>query len=229
MKDSFNSSRPSGKELIIATTNPDKFAEICSELSSLEIQLRSLKDFPKLPEAPETGATFEENARLKAGFYYRQLHLPVLAEDSGLVIPALGGFPGIHSARIAQDDASRIQCVLDRLLDLEKELPASDSPAPEIIRSAYYVSILAFANGENIHVVEGRCHGTILRAPSGNQGFGYDPIFCPDQSLKTFGQMDRKEKFVLSHRGNSLRSMIPYLQNQFSNEPKPDENGTKQG
>jgi non-canonical purine NTP pyrophosphatase (RdgB/HAM1 family) len=218
MKDSFNSSLHSGKGLIIATTNAGKLDEICSVLSFLEISLLSLSDFAVLPEAPEAGSTFEENARGKAVFFFDHLKRPVLAEDSGLVLPALGGFPGVHSSRIAADDSSRIRCVLDRLEELERDFPAPNSTAAEQMRSAYYVSSLVFFNGDNTLVTEGRCHGKIQRTSSGTQGFGYDPIFLPDNSSKTFGQMDPTEKSKISHRGIALKAMIPFLIAQFRPE-----------
>ena len=225
MKDSLSSSHLSGKELIIATTNKGKFGEICSELSSLNLQLRSLGDFAGLPEAPETGSTFEENARLKADFYYRKLQLPVLAEDSGLVIPSLGGFPGIHSARIANDDASRIRLVLERLGELEKETLTAPEKSWQL-RAAYYVSSLVFEEGEKVFTVEGRCQGVITGSPSGTQGFGYDPIFVPENTGKTFGEMDQEQKSQISHRGRALRGMMPYLISVFHSENHLTAKGT---
>jgi len=226
MKDSLSSFPPPGRELIIATTNTGKFGEICSELSFLNIQLRSLNDFPDLPEAPETGSTFEENARLKADFYYDKLHRPVLAEDSGLVIPSLGGFPGIHSARIANDDASRIRCVLEKLDELQTEVPITPITSWQL-RAAYYVSSLVFEDGEKAFTVEGRCRGSIARSASGAQGFGYDPIFVPENSGKTFAEMDQKQKTEISHRGRALRAMIPHLISVFHLENNLTTKGTQ--
>jgi XTP/dITP diphosphohydrolase len=210
MKDSFNNSPGSDKELVIATTNSGKLAEIRSELSVLEIPLLSLRDFPDLPEAPETGNSFEENATSKARFYHQLLNKPLLAEDSGLVIPSLGGFPGIHSARIAEDDPSRIRIVLQRLqeLDTHHELPPDG-------RLAFYVSSVVFVDREFIRSVEGRCHGSITRNPSGSKGFGFDPIFVTEGSTRTFAEMNIAEKSQLSHRGKALRQIIPYLQQRF--------------
>lgn len=217
MKDSFNNFPNSSRELIIATTNAGKLNEIFEQLSVLEIPLLSLNDFQVLPEATETGTTFEENARLKAEFYYDLLKRPILAEDSGLVIPALGGFPGVHSARIANDDPSRIRCVLDRLEELEKEFPAPSSPDVDL-RSAYYVSSLVFLDGSSVQTVEGRCHGTIARIPVGTAGFGYDPIFVPENFPKTFAELTSLEKAERSHRGEALRAILPYLRKRFHPE-----------
>lgn len=217
MKDSFNNSPNSSRELIIATTNAGKLNEIFEQLSVLEIPLLSLNDFQVLPEATETGSTFEENARLKAEFYHDLLKQPVLAEDSGLVIPALGGFPGVHSARIARDDPSRIRCVLDKLEELEKDFSAPNIPALDL-RSAYYVSSVVFVDGSSVQAVEGRCHGTIARLPAGTEGFGYDPIFIPEDFSKTFGELTSLEKAERSHRGEALRAILPYLRKRFRSE-----------
>lgn len=217
MKDSFNNSPNSSRELIIATTNAGKLNEIFEQLSVLEIPLLSLNDFQVLPEATETGSTFEENARLKAQFYYDLLKRPVLAEDSGLVIPALGGFPGVHSARIAKDDPSRIRCVLDRLEELERDFSTPNIPALDL-RSAYYVSSVVFLDGSSVQAVEGRCHGTIARLPAGTAGFGYDPIFIPEDFSKTFGELTSLEKAERSHRGEALRAILPYLRKRFRSE-----------
>jgi len=132
----------------------------------------------------------------------------VLAEDSGLVVPALGGFPGIHSARIGPDDATRTQIVLQKLNEL-------GSPA----RDAYYVcSIMLIVNGQ-AYAVEGRCDGTLAREPDGTQGFGYDPIFIPEGSNKTFGRMSIKEKSQYSHRARAIHLIIPQLIAEFRKIP----------
>src|SRR5262245_1433019 len=117
---SCNNYRPSGDRLLLlATTNQNKVFEIRTALGQMGIPLCSLRDFPQVPEAPETGSTFAENAAQKANYYWEQFRKPVLAEDSGLVIPSLGGFPGIQSARIGPDDHSRIEMVLGRLKNQE--------------------------------------------------------------------------------------------------------------
>jgi XTP/dITP diphosphohydrolase len=157
-----------------------------------------LKEFPPLADCVETGRTFLENARQKADYYFRSLRHPVLAEDSGLVIPALDGFPGILSARVAADDASRIRLVLQRL---------EGNPH----RAAKYVCSMVFRTAERIYEVEAECHGTISETPAGQEGFGYDPIFCPQDSFQTFGQMPLHAKSTFSHRAKSLRKMLPYL------------------
>ena len=204
MKGSCNSSPPSeGKYLVVATTNENKFFEIRSALGRLRAPLYFLNSFPSIPESPETGKTFEDNARQKAEYYFQHLQKPLLAEDSGLVVPALDGFPGIYSARIGPDDRSRNQVVLDKL----KGVPD---------RSGYYICSLVFHTGQDLIAVEGRCDGTITEEPIGELGFGYDPIFRPNEhTSKTFGEMTIKQKSYYSHRGRAVEKILPYLMKYF--------------
>jgi XTP/dITP diphosphohydrolase len=206
MKGSCNNSPPSsGKYLILASTNRNKFFEIRTALGHTAIPLCSLAEFPPIPEAPETGETFAQNAMQKAEYYFRHFHKPVLSEDSGLVIPALDGFPGVNSARIAPDDPSRIALVLDRM----REHPAE--------RHAYYVcSVVVLWDGEPI-AAEGRCDGILTEEPDGDLGFGYDPIFRPEGHRKTFGRMSIKEKSQYSHRGRAIHAILPQLLELFRN------------
>jgi XTP/dITP diphosphohydrolase len=210
MKGYCNSSPPSGDRfLLLASTNQNKFFEIRTSLGQLGIPLYSLRDFPPVDEAPETGSTFAENAAQKANYYYEHFKKPVLAEDSGLVVPALQGFPGIHSARIGPDDATRTQVVLEKLKEL----------GPSVSRDAYYIcSIMLIVNGQS-YAVEGRCEGTLTQEPDGTQGFGYDPIFIPEGSNKTFGRMSIKEKSQYSHRARAIHLIIPYLISEFRKIP----------
>jgi XTP/dITP diphosphohydrolase len=203
-----NNYRPSGDRLLlVATTNQNKVFEIRTALGQLGIPLCSLKDFPQVAEAPETGSTFAENASQKANYYWAKFQKPVLAEDSGLIIPSLGGFPGVQSARIGPDDQSRIEIVLDKLKN------------PELSRKAYYIcSIMLIVNGSH-YAVEGRCGGTLLETPDGTQGFGYDPIFLPDGALRPFGRMSIKEKSQYSHRAEAIHRIIPYLISEFRKIP----------
>lgn len=206
MKGFCNSSPPSsGKYLILASTNQHKFFEIRTALGQTSIPLYSLADFSQVPEAPETGETFAQNAMQKAQYYFQHFHKPVLAEDSGLVIPALNGYPGIHSARIAPDDPSRIALVLERL----RQHPAR--------RRAYYVcSVVMLWDGEPI-TAEGRCDGIITEELDGDLGFGYDPIFRPEGHPKTFGRMSIKEKSQYSHRGRAIHAILPRMLEAFRN------------
>ena len=144
-----------------------------------------------VPEAPEEGDTFEEIARKKANFYYHQIRKPVLAEDSGLVIPALDGFPGILSARIAETDSERIRIILDKL-------------KAETNRSAFYHCSMVFMSSSGIIETQGRCEGSIAETPRGALGFGYDPVFVLQETDRTFGEMNLEEKAKHSHRGRAL-------------------------
>jgi XTP/dITP diphosphohydrolase len=200
-------------ELVIATYNVGKFVELRSGLEVLGIPLLSLSDFPDIPEAPETGETFSEIANRKAQFYFERLRRPgiderrlpagILAEDSGLIIPSLDGFPGIFSARIGNTDNERIQIVLNKLHSI------SD-------RSAYYHCSMVFITINDKIETEGRCYGTIVETPVGNLGFGYDPIFLPRNSDRTFGETPISEKSAISHRGRALQQMIPQIQKHLN-------------
>jgi XTP/dITP diphosphohydrolase len=212
MKGYCSSSRPSGNRLLLlATTNEHKFFEIRTALGQIGIPLYSLRDFPPVAEAPEIGSTFNEIAAQKAQYYWKHFGKPVIAEDSGLVIPALNNFPGIRSARIASDDPLRIQIVLDRLRSLEQEKDSGDGN----LRDAYYICNMIFiANGRQ-YAVEGRCDGTILEQPDGEMGFGYDPIFLPNHARVSFGRMSIKQKSQYSHRAKAVHLMIPHILAEF--------------
>lgn len=212
MKDSCNNSPPStGKYLILASTNRNKFFEIRTALGHTGIPLYSLSDFPEVPEAPETGHTFAENALQKARYYHAHFGKPVLAEDSGLVIPALGGFPGIHSARVAPTDPIRIAIILERLRELQASRAAEDSS----LRNAYYFCSIAAIVNEEVIEAEGRCDGVLIEQPEGELGFGYDPIFRPEGLTKTFGKMSIKEKSQYSHRARAIHAVLPRLLEVF--------------
>ena len=186
-------------QIVIATSNTGKFKEIRAALLTLQIKLLSLQDCPGVPEAPEEGDTFEQIAKYKAVFYYDQLQVPVIAEDSGLVIPALNDYPGIYSARIAATDQARIQLILQKMSGKKD-------------RSAFYHCSMVFKTSELELPSAGRCEGRILEAPRGTSGFGYDPIFQPEHHDRTFAEMDLEEKAPLSHRGRALQKLLPALQ-----------------
>lgn len=198
-----NSPRFADKYLVIATSNENKFFEIRTALGPLKIPVNFLRDYNNIPEAPETGSTFADNAREKAEFYFQHLQRPLLAEDSGLVIPALQGFPGLYSARIGKNDDERIRLVLEKMRNL------SD-------RSAYYICSMVFKTAESSIEAEGICNGTLLQQPQGEQGFGYDPIFQPHDAARPFGLMTIKEKSNYSHRALAVQKLIPLIQKYFS-------------
>ena len=168
------------------------------------IEVVSLLDYPDLPEVEETGDSFEANARLKAESIAKLLNLPVLADDSGLVVPYLNGAPGIYSARYAGQPKSD-QANIDKLL---REM----SQASGDQRQAYFVTCLVLASPEHdSHVVEGRAYGTIALEPSGDSGFGYDPVFYVDQEGATFAQIPLSRKNQISHRANAIKALLASL------------------
>jgi XTP/dITP diphosphohydrolase len=191
--------------LILGTRNGKKRKEIVQILETPGLSFGDLNDWPNAPEIEEDGATFAENACKKATVLAQALGHWVLGEDSGLVVPSLGGAPGIYSARYAgqqgADEANN-----DKLL---REL---DSFRDEK-RAAYYVCTAALSDpqGKSHAVVEGRCHGRILRERHGAGGFGYDPLFYIPEYHKTFGELSAVVKDALSHRARALEKLRPYL------------------
>lgn len=200
-------------EILIATTNAGKARELSQKLSGIPARWRNLADFPDTPLANETGATFEENALIKARWYAEQTGMTALADDSGLEVDALNGAPGIHSARFAGDDATDGERT--KLL-LEKLARKGDAE-----RRARFVCIiaLAFANGKEIAMFEGSCEGRIAREPRGHGGFGYDPVFIPDGYDQTFGELPAEIKDLISHRARALAGALQYLRERFGGAP----------
>jgi XTP/dITP diphosphohydrolase len=191
--------------LVVGTRNPKKREEILEILGGLDIELRDLTAYPDAREVVEDADTFEDNARKKAVELARYLKQWTLGEDSGLVVPALNGRPGVYSARYAgkqgDDDANN-----QRLL-------AELAPLPDDRRAAYYVCTAALADPQgNVRaVVEGRCHGVIIRDKRGTGGFGYDPLFLIPEYHQTFGELSSRVKHALSHRGRALAQLRPTL------------------
>jgi XTP/dITP diphosphohydrolase len=191
--------------LVLGTRNRKKCQEIVEILGDLDIDLKDLSAFPDALEVEEDGKTFEANARKKAEELAKHLHHWVLGEDSGLVVPGLNGRPGVYSARYAGkqgDDTANNQRLLAEL-----------APLPDDRRAAYYVCTAALANprGETVAVVEGRCHGIIIREPRGKGGFGYDPFFLIPEYHRTFGELSATVKHALSHRARALEHLRPHL------------------
>ncbi|MGH3991172.1 MAG: RdgB/HAM1 family non-canonical purine NTP pyrophosphatase [Pseudonocardiaceae bacterium] len=193
--------------LLLATRNVGKLAELRRILLSSGIcgvEVLGLADVPAFPEAPETGATFEENALAKARDAVAATGLPAVADDSGLAVDALGGMPGVLSARWAGghgDDAANLQLVLDQVRDV-----------PEHRRGAVFIcaAALVVPSGAEV-VVRGEWRGTLTIAARGSNGFGYDPIFVPDRSRRTSAELDPVEKDASSHRARALRALLPAL------------------
>jgi XTP/dITP diphosphohydrolase len=190
----------------VASRNPKKLAELRRVLDGAGVsglRLLSLDDVAPFDEAPETGATFEENALGKARDAYVASGLPAVADDSGLAVDALNGMPGVLSARWAGshgDDAANLQLLLGQLGDV-----------PDERRGAAFVSACALVSPAGETVVRGEWTGSIARAPRGDGGFGYDPIFVPQGSDRSAGQLSPAEKDAASHRGRALALLLPAL------------------
>ena len=188
--------------LVIASGNAGKLREFSALLADLGLETRPQ---PEGLAVEETGRTFAENARLKAVAVARATGCWALADDSGLSVDALGGAPGVHSARYADSDAGRIT----RLL---QELTAANAATAS--RDARFTAALAVADptGRVVLEVEGHCPGTILEAPRGEGGFGYDPVFFVPEAGLTFAEMAHPQKAKLGHRGRAFAALKPQLQ-----------------
>jgi XTP/dITP diphosphohydrolase len=195
--------------LVLGTRNRKKREEIADILGDLGLDLRDLTAWPEAPDVVEDGTTFEANASKKATEIARVLRHWVIGEDSGLVVPALNGRPGVYSARYAgkqgDDEANN-----DRLL-------AELAPLPEDRRAAYYVctAVLADSQGTVQAVVEGKCHGFITRERRGTGGFGYDPLFLIPEYHRTLGELSPRVKHALSHRARALEKLRPVLRSKL--------------
>ena len=184
--------------LVIATRNKGKTLEIKELLKGFPVEIRNLDDFGPIPHLEEDGNTFDENAYKKASFAARVLGLPALADDSGLLVEALDGAPGIHSARYAGEDATDEQRYLKLLDDMKGK--SNRKAAFECVIS------IAVPTGPAL-TYEARCEGLIATEPAGSSGFGYDPVFFYTPLNKTFAQITREEKNRISHRGKALAEL----------------------
>ena len=195
------------RPVLLATRNPGKLAELRRLVDGADIaglRVVGLADGAECPEEPETGATFAANALAKARDATKATGLAAVADDSGLTVDALGGMPGVLSARWAGrhgDDRANLELVLAQLGDV-----------PDDRRGAAFVcaAALVVPDGEEI-VVHGEWTGRLTRAPRGTGGFGYDPVFEPDGDTRTSAELDPQEKDALSHRGRAMRALLPYL------------------
>jgi XTP/dITP diphosphohydrolase len=190
--------------LLVAMTNVNKVREIRGILADIDVELVGLETFPPIAEPEETGATFAENARAKAIYYSGKLGVVAVAEDSGFVVDALDGEPGIHSARYGGAAATypeKFALIYGRLRDLQ----ALDSPAR-------FVCALAVARGDRIlFEARGTIEGRVAEAPRGGGGFGYDPIFFYPPAGRTLAELSEGEKAVVSHRGQAFSQLREYL------------------
>ena len=204
--------------LVLGTTNAGKLRELTLLLEPLGIACRSLADEPLAVEVEETGTSFAENAALKASLQARALGAWVLAEDSGLVVPALGGAPGIFSARFAgagngdgRADERNNALLLERL-----------ARHRDADRAAHYAchAALADPSGAIVATAEGVCGGVIAEAPQGAGGFGYDPLFVVPEYHRTFGDLAPDVKSVISHRGRAMRAIIQAIVRHLAPRPR---------
>jgi XTP/dITP diphosphohydrolase len=196
-------------ELLLATSNAGKVRELAQLLEGLPLRLRDLSEFEPTPPVEETGETFDENASLKATFYGRLAGRLTLADDSGLEVEALGGAPGVRSARYAGADATDGERVA-RLLEEMKGVRDAG-------RGARFVCVLALFDpaGESLRLFRGICAGRIADAARGSQGFGYDPVFVPEGYDLSFAELPTAIKQRISHRARALADARDYLTRLF--------------
>lgn len=192
-------------KIVAATSNKGKIVELANLLEGSRFEVIGLDSFAPIAEPEEDGITFAENAAIKAGFYARHTLCWALADDSGLIVDALGGAPGVFSARYggaAATDADRIKKLLTEI-----------DRTNDDIRSARFACAIAVADpdGRVRFAAEGFCEGRIAREPAGVGGFGYDPVFVPDGHSRTFGELDLEVKQRISHRSRAMAKIIPYL------------------
>jgi len=203
-------------EILIATHNQGKLREVHDALHSLPVKFRYLSEFPKVSVVEEVGSTYEENAALKALSYARQTGLCALADDSGLEVDALGGGPGVHSARFGGEslsDRDRIQKLLAKL-----------SEKPHLGRDARFVCCIALAGWQLapeareprlLTLTEARCEGSIAVRAQGTNGFGFDPVFLPEGHSATFAELPNEVKARISHRAQALAAIRTFLTDQI--------------
>ncbi|HJY87222.1 MAG TPA: RdgB/HAM1 family non-canonical purine NTP pyrophosphatase [Candidatus Acidoferrales bacterium] len=196
---------PTPLKLFLASSNPGKLHEYQTLAARRAFEVARLPGLDALPRCEESAPTFAENAAAKALHYSRSVALPVIADDSGLVVPALGGKPGVHSARYAgpqASDADRIRKLLEEL----RRKPASE-------RQARFVCVVALAErGSVLAVCSDAVSGELLHVPRGEQGFGYDPVFFFPPLGKSFAELSRAEKNLHSHRGKAFRKLLALLE-----------------
>jgi XTP/dITP diphosphohydrolase len=184
--------------LVLASRNAGKTGELRELLKDFPIEIKNLHDFGPIPPVEEDGTAFDENAYKKAAFTAKVLGLPTLADDSGLEVDALGGLPGVHSARYAGPNASDT----DNSAKLSREMKGKTN------RTANFVCVISIAVPSGAALTyEGRCEGLIAEAPAGENGFGYDPLFYYPSLNRTFAQLSVEEKNQVSHRGKAMAQL----------------------
>lgn len=195
--------------IVIATYNKNKlrqFRDLFKSECSLEV--KGLHEFDQLPEIIEDQDTFEGNAIKKATTIAEAIQGPVIADDSGLVVPALGGAPGVYSARYAREGATDEQNN-QKLIDAIRSLPEQE-------RNAFYVCAMAFVvPAQTSIVVRGECHGQVIDERRGTEGFGYDPIFYIPEEKATMAELPAERRYAISHRAKATKKLIQLLKNEY--------------
>ena len=207
---------PSTVEILIATHNKGKLREVHDALQSLPVKFRYLSEFPHVSLVKETGTTYEENAILKALSYARQTRMCALADDSGLEVDALGGGPGVHSARFGGESLSDRDRIQELLAKLSKHLLTG--------RDARFVCCMALAGWQLapeakeprlLTITEAKCEGSIALQAQGTNGFGFDPVFLPKGHFATFAELPNEVKAKISHRAQALEAIRTFLSYQI--------------
>ena len=200
--------------ILIATSNPGKLRDFAAAAASYGIEIAPVPGFSSLPTVIEDGSTFEANARKKAEHYSR--YIPgemVLADDSGLEVDALGGAPGVHSARYAADDPRKAESNTDDEANNARLIRELKSVPPDQRTGRFVCVIAAARDGETLAVFRGTAEGIILDRPRGSNGFGYDPLFYFPQIRKTFAELSAEQKAQFSHRGAAFRGFLEWYRN----------------
>jgi XTP/dITP diphosphohydrolase len=192
------------KEVIIATKNRGKAREFEAIFARRGIMVRTMLDYPELADVEETGQSFEENAILKAEALSMQLKKPVIGDDSGLIVDALDGKPGIYSARYAGEEKND-EANIDKVLNELKDIPTDDRTA------RFYCALAMAVPGQMTITVSGKCEGRILEERIGTNGFGYDPIFYLPEKNLSMAELSSSEKNEISHRANALKKLDEIL------------------
>ena len=200
--------------ILVATSNPGKLRDFAGAASGIEIDILPLPNFSSLPAVIEDGATFEANARKKAEAYSQYVEGIVIADDSGLEVDALGGAPGVHSARYAADDPARSEANTDDKANNAKLIRGIRRIPVEERTGRFVCWIAAARDGQTLAVFEGKAEGMILDAPRGSNGFGYDPLFFFPRIQKTFAELGAEEKAKYSHRGVAFRKFLDWVETQ---------------
>lgn len=186
--------------LIFATSNQNKVLEI-QKILPKKFNIKSLKDLNYFEDVPENETTIEGNAVFKAKYIYEKFNINVFADDTGLEVEALNGEPGVHSARYAgttRNSEKNIKKLLKNLKNIKN-------------RNARFKTVIALIINNKLHIFSGIVEGYILDSPKGNNGFGYDPIFCPNGFDKSFAELTLKEKNLISHRSFAMKKLIDFI------------------